>query len=148
MKKTLLILFTSCLFLMGTGATVPQMYVQSAIPGDAGFKLQMVMFDSPFTSTRDAQGRVHLGLTLPITAVDIGGLQGIITVQYANQPPQIFVDSGVVSYRVPVPTGPGACPTKPGTAVFAADATGAWYCVPDATGAFVWMKVAGSVAGW
>lgn len=144
----LALLCASSAIIGATGATVPQMFVQNAIPGDPKLLYSTVIFDSPFISSRDAQGHTHIGIRLPITATEIGGLEGIITIQYKDQPPQIFVDSGVVSYRVPVPTAPGPCPSKPGTAVFSADQTGAWYCVPNASGSFIWMKVSGSTSGW
>lgn len=61
MRAWLLLAATAILF--GASATVPQIYVATALPGATGLKTETIVIDPPLTLTRDASGRLHLGAT-------------------------------------------------------------------------------------
>jgi hypothetical protein len=62
------------------GATVPQLFVPFALPGDAARKLGTVVIDAPLTFTRDPAGLTHLGMPSfvvddPLLGSTVGGTQ-------------------------------------------------------------------------
>lgn len=57
------LLLAASVILFGASATVPQIYVSSALPGATGLKTETIIIDPPLTLTRDAAGRLHLGVT-------------------------------------------------------------------------------------
>lgn len=57
------LLLAASVILFGASATVPQIYVSAALPGATGLKTETIIIDPPLTLTRDAAGRLHLGVT-------------------------------------------------------------------------------------
>lgn len=80
--RTILLAAATTGILIGA-ATVNQMYVSSAMIGDAGRVTGTVIFDPPFTMTRDAKGMVHVGEAIPRARVETFPLStGVISTGY------------------------------------------------------------------
>ncbi len=97
----------------GASATLNQFWVQVALPGDNAQKFATVLVDAPLTISRDAAGRVHLGVALPPPLAPQVGM-GLISLQVAGSPDyRMQIDGAIIPFRViPPPAGPG--PWAPG----------------------------------
>lgn len=127
----------ACNLLSAPGATVPQIYASSAIPGDLARGNQLVIFDG-FTSSRDSMGRLHFAIPPEVPHPTTEYSSGFITLTLPNGNRQIAADTSWISYRSAVaPTGPGPCLI--GTAGWYAGKDGLYMCiVNDGEIPFVW----------
>lgn len=114
-------------------ATVPQLWVQYALPGDTKPRAAgPVVIDAPLTFTADAAGRMHLGVSLPLvgllasgcTADAAGNLQ---CPKISFTPPAVPAQALFATDEVPNPgTAPGTwtlahAPADPSHAVCSVD---------------------------
>jgi hypothetical protein len=82
-------------------ATVPQLYVPFALPGDAVRKTGTVVIDPAFTLSRDPAGLAHLGMPVfivddPLLVYDVGGATHVgVTL------PQIVCDAPLTCTQAP-----------------------------------------------
>ena len=121
-------------------ATVNQIYVLSAIAGDAALKSGTVILDAPLTMTRDDLGRVHIGLGL-------SSAPGLILSQSPGQPVQARIDTAYVLYRTEPPDGPGPCDLGSGGIA----AGNGYLYIPvlnDSKDGFVWARGSQLVTTW
>ncbi len=127
-------------------ATLNQFWVQVALPGDSAQKFATVLVDAPLTMSRDAAGRVHLGVALPPPLAPQVGM-GLISLQVAGSPDyRMQIDGAIIPFRViPPPAGPGPC-TGLGTGAWASGGGFFFLCEIDETpgaadGALVWARM-------
>lgn len=123
-------------------ATVPQLYVSHALPGDAGRVVGTIVVDPPLTLTRDITGLSHLGID-PQYKYSFG--TGFLTLSSASPVSpvvtQVELDTSYVMYRVLAgsarPVFGAACDR--GTGGFYADRSVVMVCVANTAGdGFIW----------
>lgn len=120
--------------------------VWSAMKGDTKMQRPTLYLVPPLALREDATGKRYLFVDGAAAPVPKPGF-GLVTIQLAGASTyDLLVDGAVIAYRVPAPSGPGAC--NGGTGAWAAEPGWFYVCVPDAAtpGAFAWMRVAGVMA--
>lgn len=140
-----LMVFASAL-LSAPGATVPQIKVMAAIPGDSALQNQTIILNpAQFTLPRDALGRLTLN-AIPPAVPTTEFSSGFITLTLPNGNRQIAADTSWLTYRsAVVPTGPGPCLI--GTSGWYAGKDGLYMCiVNEGEIPFVWGW--NSPTGW
>lgn len=142
MRSCILILLCGSALAQSTppSAAAPKLFGYFVLPGETAYTWGSIIVDAPLKLYRETfKGPAHIGADFPPPQPVTPGF-GLISVELPGQPTAIAVNSGSIAYRAEVPTAPGTDCAPQGSAAWAGDAQGFWYCIRT-QGGFVWQRI-------